>query len=156
MENRVEILRKYIDGVILNMGDHEERRCAYIHLYGVSHFCAFIALKRKQNVELATIAGMLHDFYSYKMMDTEQHGPKGAVLAKQTLDLLKITDSRETELICNAIDVHSDKKSKHSDFSEVLVDADTLQQYLYNISISALDEYRAGRIKKLKEEFGIA
>ena len=155
MKNRIEILRKYIDGVILNMSDHEERRCAYIHLYGVSHFCAFIALKRKQNVELATIAGMLHDFYSYKMTDTEQHGPKGAVLAKQTLDLLKITDSRETELICSAIDVHSDKKNKHSDFSEVLVDADTLQQYLYNISISTLDEYRAGRIKKLKEEFGI-
>jgi uncharacterized protein len=155
MDNRIEILRKYIDEIILNMTDHEERRCAYIHLYGVSYFCAFIALKRKQNVELATIAGMLHDFYSFKMMDTEEHGPKGAILAKETLDFLKITDNKETELICNAIAIHSDRKSKHSDFAEILVDADTLQYYLYNTSLPPLNDYRTNRIIKLMEEFGI-
>ena len=155
MENRIEILRKYIDEMILNIKDHEERRCAYIHLYGVSYFCALIALKRNQNVELATMAGMLHDFYTYKMLDSDNHGEKGAILAKETLEYLKLTNETETELICNAICKHSDKKSKHSDFTEVLVDADTLQYYLYNIYLPSLNEYRDERIKNLKIEFGI-
>ena len=35
-----------------------------------------IALKRNENVELATIAGMLHDIYTYSMMDTYNHSSK--------------------------------------------------------------------------------
>jgi HD superfamily phosphodiesterase len=155
LEDRIEVLRKHIDEVILNMTDYMERRCAYIHLYGVSQFCAMIALKRNQNVELATMAGMLHDFYSYKMMDTENHGEKGAILAKEVLDTLKITNDDETKLICEAIFYHSDKKKRHSDFTEILVDADTLQYYLYNISFPPLNEYRVERIKELKKEFGL-
>jgi len=31
VENRVEILRKYIDEVLLHMDDTENRRCAYLH-----------------------------------------------------------------------------------------------------------------------------
>ena len=129
MENRIEKLRKYIDEIILNMTDYDERRCAYVHLYGVSQFCAMIALKRHQNAELATMAGMLHDFHTYKMMDMENHAERGATLAKETLDLLKITNEKETELICNAISAHSDKKNKQSDFAEVLIDADVIQHY---------------------------
>ncbi|WAG63426.1 HD domain-containing protein [Clostridium estertheticum] len=66
--NRIEILRKYIDEILLNMTDVEERRCAYLHLYGVAQSCALIALKRGENAELATMAGMLHDIYSYAKM----------------------------------------------------------------------------------------
>lgn len=29
-------LRKYIDEILLKMTDVEERRCAYLHLYGVA------------------------------------------------------------------------------------------------------------------------
>jgi HD superfamily phosphodiesterase len=154
MVNRIEILRKHIDEIILNMADAEERRCAYVHLYGVSQFCAMIALKRKQNAELATIAGMLHDFYTYKMKDMNNHAEKGAILAKETLDLLKITNEKETELICNAISVHSDKKNKHSDFSEVLVDADVIQHTLYNITLPVMG-HEGERMEKLKIEFGL-
>ena len=110
MENRIEILRKYIDKTLLKIKVKELLKDAYIHLYGVSHFCAMIALKRNQNVELATMVGMLHDFYTYKNADSENHGQKEAILAKETLDFLKIATDEETELICNAIAVHSDKK----------------------------------------------
>jgi len=155
MENRIETLREYINTIISEIKDQDILRDAYIHLYGVSNICALIALKRNQNVELATMAGMLHDFYTYKMLDSENHGQKGAILAKETLDFLKITTSDETELICNAISVHSDKKSKHSDFTEILVDADTLQPYLYNINFPPINEFRFKRTRKLLEEFGI-
>lgn len=46
------------------MPDDKERRCAYLHLYGISRACALLALKCEGNVELAAIAGMLHDIYS--------------------------------------------------------------------------------------------
>ena len=35
-ENRVETLRRYIDNILLHMTDTENRRCAYLHLYGVA------------------------------------------------------------------------------------------------------------------------
>jgi HD superfamily phosphodiesterase len=62
--NRIEVLRQYIDNILLNMSDVEERRCAYVHLYGVAQYCVLIALKRGENAELAIMAGMLHDIYS--------------------------------------------------------------------------------------------
>lgn len=55
--NRIEILRKHIDEILLNMTDVEERRCAYLHLYGVAQSSALIALKRGENAELATMEG---------------------------------------------------------------------------------------------------
>ena len=155
MDSRIEILRAYIDETISKIKDPVKLKAAYTHLYGVSQSCALIALKRNQNVELATMAGLLHDFYTYKMNDSENHAQKGAVLAKETLDLLKITSKEETDLICNAIFNHTDKKSKHSDFTEILVDADTLQPYLYNINLPQTNEHRIKRLEKLKEEFCI-
>lgn len=67
--DRIEKVREIIDELLLTMTDYEERRCAYLHLYGVSQACALLSIKRKENVELAIIAGMLHDIYSYANMD---------------------------------------------------------------------------------------
>jgi len=154
MENRIEKLREYIDGIILNMTNYEERRIAYVHLYGVSQFCTLIALKRKLNVELATMAGMLHDFYTYKMMDPIDHGIRGSVLAKETLELLKLTTKEETEIISEAIYHHSNKIDKFSDFTEILIDADVLQHHLYNTMLPIIEKEKV-RLEKLKEEFGL-
>jgi HD superfamily phosphodiesterase len=153
--DRIEILRKYIDETLLNMTDVEERRCAYLHLYGVAQFCTLIALKRGANVELATMAGMLHDIYSYVKMDTKDHAHKGAILAREILTSLRITNDDETKLICDAIYTHSEKEVVHSDFSEVLIDADVFQHCLYNPTFE-IKAHEKNRYKKLKLEFGIA
>ena len=153
--NRIEILRKHIDEVLLNMTDVKERRAAYVHLYGVAQLCALIALKRGENVELATMAGMLHDIYSYAKMDPKDHAHKGAILAREILASLRITNDDETKMICDAIYTHSEKEVMHSGFSEVLIDADVFQFQLYNPMVEMIAE--AGeRCKKLKLEFGIA
>lgn len=154
MENRIEILRAHIDNVILNMSDTEERRCAYLHLYGVSQACALIALKRGENVELATMAGMLHDFYTYKFMDSKSHAEKGALLAHDVLNNLKITNSIETDLICSAIHNHSSKRGLHSTFDEILIDADVMQHCLYNMT-KPIMEHEKNRFDKLVKEFGL-
>jgi len=154
MKNRIEELRKFIDKTISNTGNEEVQRFGYIHLYGVAQFCAMIALKRKQNVELAIMAGMLHDLYTYKMMDSKGHAKKGSVLAKEILDSLKLTTDEETDMICGAIFKHSDKKSRHFDFTEVLVDADVLQHYLYNVTLPIIEKDKE-RLANLIAEFGL-
>ena len=110
MESRIEILREYINTRIHSINDFFEQRGYYQHLYGVSNFCALIALKRNQNAELATIAGMLHDIYTYKSKNSNDHAKNGALLAKEILDELNITNGEETNLICTAISKHSEKK----------------------------------------------
>lgn len=154
MQNRIEKLREYIDEILLNMKDAEDRRCAYLHLYGVSQACAMIALKRNQNVELATIAGMLHDLYSYKTMNTENHAECGAILARRILEELELTSGSETDLICSAIRNHSSKATTHSAFDEVLKDADVLQHCLYNPLFPVM-EHEKYRFTNLLNEFGI-
>ncbi len=154
--NRIEVLRKNIDELLLNMADVEERRAAYVHLYGVAQSCALIALKRGANAELATMAGMLHDIYSYAKMDTKDHAHKGAMLAREILASLQITNDDETEMIYDAIYTHSEKEAVHSDFNEVLKDADVFQQCLYNTTVEIRAPERESRYEKLKLEFGIA
>lgn len=152
--NRIEKLRGYIDKILLNMEDVEERRCAYVHLYGVAQCCAMIAAKRGENSELATLAGMLHDLYSYKTMNTEEHAHKGADLARFILRELKLTAEDETDLICSAIFNHSDKNAIHSNFDEVLKDADVFQHNLYNITFP-VKENEMMRYLNLLKEFGM-
>ncbi len=114
--NRIEVLRQYIDEILLNMTDVEERRCAYLHLYGVAQSCTLIALKRGVNAELATMTGMLHDIYTYAKMDTKEHAQKGSIMAREILTSLRITNDYETKLICHAIYVHSNKDLVHTEF----------------------------------------
>jgi len=153
--NRIEVLREYIDEVLLKPTDARERRNAYVHLYGVSQACALIALRRGQDAELATVAGMLHDIHSYANMDTEDHAHKGAVLAREVLESLQIANDDETEMICDAIYTHSEKKVLHSDFNEVLKDADVFQQCLYNPIIEIQTPERKNRYERIKSDFGI-
>ena len=109
--NRIEILRKYIDETLLNMTDVVERRCAYLHLYGVAQSYALIVLKREENVELAVMAEMLHDIYSYAMMDTVDHAHDSTTSAREILTGLQITNDAETEMICDAVYTYSDVKA---------------------------------------------
>ena len=153
--NRIEILREYIDVVLLNMTDVGERRAGYVHLYGVAQGCALIAQKRGEDAELATMAGMLHDIYSYARMDPQDHARQGAILAKGILESLRITNDDESRMICDAIYTHSEKEAAHSDFNEVLKDADVFQQCLYNPTVEIQAPERKNRYERLKREFGI-
>jgi HD superfamily phosphodiesterase len=152
--NRIEKIREYVDNVLLTMTDTTERRCGYLHLYGVSQACVLIALKRNENTELAAIAGMLHDIYSYGAMDTKEHSHKGSVMAREILTDLEVFTENEVDIICSAIYNHSSKGIKQSPFDEVLKDADVLQHCLYN-PLFDVKKHEKARYEKLKSEFGI-
>ena len=152
--NRIEKVRECVDKMLITMPDSVARRGAYIHLYGVSQACSMLALKRNQNAELATIAGMLHDIYSYATMDTYEHAQKGAIMARGILNSLEIFTEDEVNSICNAIYNHSKKDGTHASFDEVLIDADVLQHCLYNPLFDVM-EHEKRRYDKLKLEIGL-
>ncbi len=150
--NRIEQVRAFVDDIILKMEDNEERRCAYVHLYGVSLACALLSLKRKENAELAVIAGMLHDIYSYYNMDSKDHAHKGAEMVRGILNSLDIFTEEEKNLICAAIWNHSDKSSVHGVLDEILKDADVMQHILYN-PLRDVKQHEQQRFDSLKMEF---
>lgn len=152
--DRIEKVRMIVDEILLNMIDAEERRCAYLHLYGVAQACAMLALKRNENVELAIVAGMLHDIYSYAYMDSNNHAHRGAEMARSILNTLNIFDEDEKDMICGAIRNHSDKTIVHDWLDEILKDADVMQHVLYN-PLFEIKEYEKKRFSFLMKEFDL-
>ena len=152
--NRIETVRQQVDTILLGMSDAEERRCGYVHLYGVAQACALLAKKRGESVELAVIAGMLHDIYSYANMDAADHAHKGATIAREILESLNVFSEEETDLICTAIYRHSDKELVHNALDEILKDGDVLQHVMYNplFEIKQTEQERYG---KLAAELGL-
>ena len=150
--DRIEKVREIVDDILLNMTKAEARRHAYLHLYGVSQACALLALKRKENVELATIAGMLHDIYTYANLDSKDHAHKGAEQARGILESLRIFDEDEVNTVCSAIYNHSSKNEIHDWLDEILKDADVMQHVLYNPLID-VPAHEKNRFNSLKREF---
>lgn len=152
--NRIETVRQQVDAILLGMSDAEERRCGYVHLYGVSQACALLAKKRGESVELAVIAGMLHDIYSYANMDPADHAHKGVAMARDILESLKLFSEEEVEMVCTAIYRHSDKELVHNALDEILKDADVLQHVMYN-PLFKMKLTERERYEKLAAELGL-
>lgn len=151
---RIKEVQKYVDGMIRDIDDETERKCAYTHLYGVSQACSILAMKRNENVELAAIAGLLHDIYTYKMHDSAEHAHKGSVMVKSVLASLGAFSEEEINKISQAIYNHSDKGNKDAPFDEVLKDADVMQHCLYN-PLANVAEHEKDRFCMLKRELGL-
>ena len=152
--NRLEEIRKIIDDILMGQPDIEERRCGFVHLYGVSSICNLLALKRGLNVELCGVAGMLHDISSYKTGYSIDHAKLGSIEARKILNEVNCFKEEEINIICNAILHHSDKHSVHDDYSEVLKDADVLQHHLYNIDFQVAEKEK-DRLSNIFRELGI-
>ena len=98
--NRTDKVREYVDSVIERIPDKTMRKEAFVHLYGVSQACAMIAMRRKQDTELAVIAGMLHDIWTYSKMDSREHAHKGAGMVREILESMNIFEEKEIEIVC--------------------------------------------------------
>ena len=135
---RLDAARKLVDDLIKAIPDEEEKRCAYVHLYGVGLMASLLALKRgfsRETAELAGIAGMLHDLLAYvdSAADGAEHAHPCADFAKaQVLDRLDCLTDGEKTMIYAGIYNHSDKGAAGSDFDELVKDADCAQHALRN------------------------
>ncbi len=152
--DRIKMVQDYVDEILQSSVNKIERECGYKHLYGVSQACAVLAMKRNENVELAVVAGLLHDIYRYKMHDSTDHAHKGSLLAADILCSIGSFSSDEIDKISQAIYNHSDKTNRNTLFDEILKDADVLQHCLYN-PLACVAEHEKDRFRMLKEEFGL-
>ena len=152
--SRLKELRTYVDNELGTIPDSYKRTSAIAHLYGVSLVATMIAKKRNFNPELLSMAAMLHDLYAYKTGSYENHAHKGAELAREILNKLKLTDEAETEIICSAIYHHDDKLVVDNPTDEVLKDADVIHHCVNDLS-KPVKEKEQPRFDKLCEEFGM-
>lgn len=152
--SRLKELRNYVNLELLQMENKDKMISACAHLYGVSLAAAMIAEKRKESAELAAMAAMLHDLHAYKSGSYEDHAHKGAELAREILNTLKLTDENETEIIYSAIYHHDDKLVVDSPMDEVLKDADVVHHCMNDLS-KPIKEKEQSRYEALRKEFGI-
>jgi len=153
---RIDTVRVILDEKINAIEDAEMRRCAYVHLYGVGQAAAMLALKRgmgRKLAELAEIAGMLHDYTSYFVEESDDHAHRSAPYAKTLLQKTREFTEEEMEMVANAVYNHSDKGRVDTPFDEVLKDADALQHCLRN----PMEDfwYYRGRVPVLLQELGV-
>ena len=135
--SRLKELRNYVDKELDKIPDSDKRTGAIAHLYGVSLAATMIAMKRHLDWELLSMAAMLHDLHAYKTGSYEDHAHKGAELARDILNELKLTYEAETEIICSAIYHHDDKLHCLNDLSKMV------------------KEKEQARFDKLCKEFGL-
>ena len=152
---RIDTIRVTLDALLNDLEDAEQRRCGYVHLYGVGQAAALLALKRgmgRENAELAEIAGMLHDYTSYFVEESDDHAHRSAPYVKALLTETGKFSDEEIEMITNAVYNHSDKGRVDTLFDEVLKDADALQHCLRN----PMEDFwfHRGRVPAILKELG--
>lgn len=153
MSDRLEAVRHRIDEILHSQPDATEKRCGFVHLYGVSAMCVLLARRRGMNAERAGVAGMLHDIWAYKV-SPENHAALGAIEAGSILGQMGSFTSEEIGAIQQAIGRHSEKTDVHAPLDELLKDADVIQHYLYNPGKRA-DLVDHPRVRKVLAELGI-
>ena len=153
--SRIKDLQKRVHKILKdNMDDNQKRAAAIAHLHGVSLAAVMIAKKRGDNLELAAMAGLLHDLYAYKSGSYDDHAHKGADYAGEVLKDLGITSKEETDIVCSAIWHHDSKAEIDSPMDEVLKDADVIHHSLGDPT-KEVKEHEKERYEKLCMEFGI-
>jgi uncharacterized protein len=150
---RLAVVRNEIDHLLLNQSNDNKNLDVYIHLYGVAQNCSILAIKRGLDVELCTIIGMLHDIHTYKFGYVKEHASLGAIEAEKILRDLELFSEEEIEVAKNAIYNHSDKKTVHDKYSELIKDADVLQNSLFNYTAFPIKNKK--RLKKVFKNLGI-
>lgn len=150
--SRLELVRTEIDEILLCQPNVKIRRDGYVHLYGVAQNCTLLAIKRGLNIELCTIIGMLHDIFTYKYEYVKNHAILGMDEAELLLRKLGVFSDEEINIVITAIGNHTDKKNKHDKYSEMVKDADVMQNSLYD---TTFEINHPKRLKKTLSKLGL-
>lgn len=153
---RIDTIRVRLDALLNALPDAELRRNGYVHLYGVGQAAAMLALKRgmgRKMAELAEIAGMLHDYTSYFVEESDDHAHLSAPYVRALLAETGEFTEEEIEMVTQGVYNHSDKGRVDTPFDEVIKDADALQHFLRN----PMEDFwfERGRVPALVKELGL-
>lgn len=79
--DRIEIVREIVSGMLEQAPEASLRASGYVHMFGVAEACVLLAMKRGEDVELAAVAGYLHDIASYTTGSSADHARRGAEMS---------------------------------------------------------------------------
>lgn len=128
-----------------------------MHMFSSSQLAKLLALRRGINVELSSIAALLHDIAVIITKKSEGHAEKAEeyvldVINKHNNEVLddSLRISKEEELILvRAIVNHSDKTSYSDEpFVELLKDIDLVDRFLHGIKTEGIYLDRCRRVFK--------
>ncbi len=130
------------------------------HMFSCSQISKLIAASRKLDIEIAGIAGAIHDLFLIRTGIFEDHAPKGGPLVKDFLSKFNQTygeefgyfSEKEIEIIYQATILHTDKTNYTNDeIVELTKDADALDRFLHGKDIPKhyIPRYKAA-LKDLK------
>ena len=98
------------------------------HLLGTAALCEELAKDRGEPLELAVIAGLLHDVSLYLSGSPINHARRSAAWAEELMRKFGCFSEEEIRAVHGAIYLHSDKSTRHGPLAELLKEADTLQK----------------------------
>lgn len=131
------------------------------HMYSSTQLAKLLAKKRGFDIEIAGIAGAIHDFAIIETGKFENHGQIGGPLVRNFLekynteyskDFGKI-DNEDIDLIVNATINHTNKKQFNgSAFDELIKDVDSLDRFLHGLETFA---HYLKRTKRVLEDLNL-
>lgn len=124
--NRYENLKNIFYQTIEEQCHGIYKQKAYFHSLSVSSLCQKLALEKEQDIELAAIMGLFHDYAQFINHSSFNHAKRSS---EMVLALLDDFNDFEKQIITQAISFHSDKERIDDIYSEILKDADVLSQY---------------------------
>ncbi len=135
-----------------------------MHATGCMQIGRILAQKRNLNVDISSVASILHDIYVIENGIYNNHGPLGASIAEKILREVGDFSDTEIENITQAVFHHSEKEIYSDDpYIELVKDVDVFDSSLYkgaegfyriHKSAEIFNEY-VERIKKVRQELGL-
>ncbi|SFM30275.1 CHAP domain-containing protein [Paenibacillus sp. 1_12] len=151
---RLESIKVLVHEMLLSIECMVNRQEATVHLYGVSIFASMLAMKRGQNPELATITGLLRDYYVFKTGINEFPGPNSAEAVRTIIRDTGMFTEEEQITVLRSIFYQNDSSRNHDPYEEILKDANVLQLYFQNTG-HRLPELDINRLRNVLNELEI-
>lgn len=127
-----------------------------LHVYGVAYFSAAIAAVRGLDSKLAFVIGLFHDTgrISGNHLDLS-HGPRGAEIVRKLLGNSGRFSNGELDIICLAVQNHSNKRDIGSQYEEIVKDADVIERVFLMKDKCENSKKKKKRLKNTLEELGL-
>lgn len=131
-----KVERKVIEMITTSNIPDEERDDSklfeFMHAGGCMAIGRLLAEKRGLDVDLASVASILHDISVIKTGSYKDHAKRGSPIAEEILKEIGEFSQEEIEIITQAV-LHHSEKEIYSDqpYTELVKDADVLEPSLY-------------------------
>ncbi len=164
--NRSEKIQKLVVRAIMESKIPNEKRensleFEFKHSSGVIQIARIFAEKRGLNVEIAEVIAALHDMHAVINGTYKNHASESAKIARKILEESGDFKEKEINLICDAIEHHSEKDVyAKNQYTELIKDADTFDCFFYDDNgydekPSKLRKEYFKRIISLRKELGL-